>query len=809
MSRKDRYGEGMPESHASSNTAGAAIGRMLGLVVGLLAVSTFAGILMAAFLLPAVTAASGVAKDGVDLFESLPSQLEVEPLNEASRIEAADGSLLATFYSENRIMVPLEDIDKDLQNAVIAVEDRRFYQHNGVDFQGTARAFASNASGGDTQGGSTLTQQYVKNALLMDAFQRNDEEAMKKATETTYVRKLREAKLAISLEKKMSKAEILQGYLNLAQFGPSQYGVETAAQHYFSKSAKDLNPGEAALLAGITNSPNANDPVAHPEAAKKRQNTVLFAMKSQGYISEADYKKYTAQNINELLKVKNVRAGCADAQGSGFFCDYVTRSLLADPNFAPTFEERRDLLYGGGLTIKTTLDPGKQKLAMEIVNRRVPATSESGFGHTIVTTEPGTGRILAMAQNRNFNPFQGAKRGETSINYNVPKNLGGGTGFPVGSTFKPFVLTQYLKNGGSIWDSVKTNREKFTTFPAKCLPSGRWFEKDGWDPDNAVSVRLGPTQTILDATKFSVNTSYARIARSTDLCDIAATARTMGVVPAYFDDSTEEAAKAPIQDVFGANTVAPSVLALGQLNVSQLDMAAAYATFAAHGKFCTPVGITQVLDRNGKKLNFTGSTCSQVLEPKVADAVAWTLKQDLEDPRATGMGKTIPGHDAGGKTGTSTGQFHTWYVGFTGQMSTAVWFGSPSGDVSPGGFNVDDLYLRKGHVWGNTVSLPTWQEFMTRASEGMPNIPFPPEPPRPPKPKKPEDDDAAGARSDDREKNDDSRGDNGQKNDSGAQNNADQKRGANDQSGGNSGQEGNDAPQDSGNTGDREQQEGN
>src|SRR5699024_5279960 len=260
---------------ASGRSLPVALMQTIYLLLGLLAVSALAGVLMAAFFLPMVSAGSAVAKDGVALFDPHTSEREVEPLNEASRIEAADGSLLATFYTENRIMVPLEDISPHIQHAVIAVEDRRFYEHGGIDPKGMVRAFASNAAGGATQGGSTLTQQYVKNALLMDAVQRGDQEDQLEATEQSYGRKLREAKLALSLEKKWTKAEILNAYLNVAQFGPSQYGVETGARHYFSKSAADLNPGEAALLAGVTNGPNQYDPVSHPEAGQKRRNEVL------------------------------------------------------------------------------------------------------------------------------------------------------------------------------------------------------------------------------------------------------------------------------------------------------------------------------------------------------------------------------------------------------------------------------------------------------------------------------------------------------------------------------------------------------
>lgn len=697
------------------------------LLLGLLAVSGLAGVLMAAFFLPAVSVASSAAEDGATLFDSYPTELKVAPLNEASRIEAADGTLLATFYSENRIMKPLDQISPNIQKAVISVEDRRFFEHGGVDMRGMARAFVNNAMGsGGTQGGSTLTQQYVKNALLMDAVQSNDKEAIKLATEQTYGRKLREAKLALSLESdpEWSKEKILNAYLNVAQFGPSQYGVETGAQHYFSKSAKDLNPGEAALLAGITNGPNQYDPVAHPKAGQKRRNEVLGHMKRDGHITQEEYDKYTKQPVEEMLKIKNVRAGCGDAGHNGFFCDYVTRTLLHDPNFAKTPEERRKLLYGGGLTIRTTLDPRMQKEAVDLLERRVPGASEHGFGHSIVTVEPGSGKILVMAQNRSFNPYEKVKPGETAINYNVPYALGGSYGFPVGSTFKPFVLLNWLENGKTITDRVSTRREVMTTFPARCLPRGRWFEKAGYNPDNAVSVPLQPMMAVADATKFSINTSYANMARQLDLCDIANGARKLGVVPAPMNQYKSETWNGPIQDVYKTE-LAPSVVVLGEVRISALDMAAAYATFPADGAYCRPVGIAEIKDRNNKPISFTGKDCKQAVDKKVAETMSSVLKEDLRDPKATGKGQVLDGgRDAGGKTGTSSQQFHTWYVGFTRQLSTAVWFGHPTANKRPADFSVDDMPLVRGKVWGNTVSLPTWKEFMNKASQGMPNKPF-------------------------------------------------------------------------------------
>lgn len=719
-----------PSRPGQGRSLPAALAQTLYLLLGIIAVAGLGGVLLAAFFLPAVSASSAVAEDGVELFESYPSELEVQPLNEASRIEAADGSLLATFYTENRIMVPLEEISPHMRNAVIAVEDRRFYEHGGVDPRGMTRAFLSNAAGGATQGGSTLTQQYVKNALLMDAVQRGDQDDIKAATETTYGRKLREAKLAISLEKKWSKDEILNAYLNVAQFGPSQYGVETASRHYFSKNAKDLNPGEAALLAGITNGPNQYDPVAHPEAGQKRRNEVLGDMRREGYITDEEHAQYTAQPVAEMLKIQDVRAGCADAGRSGFFCDYVTRTLLNDPAFAPTYEERRSLLYGGGLTIRTTLDPAKQKVAEDILQRRVPGEAEHGFGHSIVTVEPGTGKVLVMAQNRVFNPHQEIGAGETAINYNVPNALGGSNGFPVGSTFKPFVLQEWIENGRSIYDTVSTEREEMNEFPARCLGGGAWRETPGYDPDNAVSVRLQPMETVLNSTKFSVNTSYANMARQLDLCDIAETARSVGAVPATYNPYDQATWDMPIEDMYSTE-LAPSVVVLGELRIAALDMAGAYATYAAGGVYCRPQAVTEVIDRDGEPMPITGTQCEQRVEKEDADTMAWVLQQDLEDPRATGKGRTIPGHPAGGKTGTSGEQFHTWYVGFTRQMSTAVWFGHPQANIRPSGFQVDDTYLRRGKVWGNTVSLPTWQEYMTVVHEGLPSEGFPAAPPMP------------------------------------------------------------------------------
>src|SRR5699024_7946120 len=273
------------------------------------------------------------------------------------------------------------------------------------------------------------------------------------------------------------------------------------------------------------------------------------------------------------------------------------------------------------------------------------------------------------------------------INYNVPRTLGGGNGFPVGSTFKPFVLQDWLEHDRSIYDKVSTERRPISKSPAKCLSRRSWRSAQAWNPDNAVSVRIQPMETVLNATRFSINTAYTDMARQLDLCEIAETARSIGVVPAGHDPYDPSTYEMPIEDVYGTE-LAPAVLVLGEVRISALDMASAYATWAAGGTYCKPQAISEVLDRNGDPIAISGhdgdprgaSTAdgAQGGERHAAAAVAGTPSPDRADPKATGKGRTIPGHPAGGKTGTSGEQSHTWYVGFTRQMSTAVWFGHPS-----------------------------------------------------------------------------------------------------------------------------------
>src|SRR5450759_5150070 len=597
-----------------------------------------------ALAMPFVASAGGVANSSTQFFDQLPSQLARNTLSQQSRIFAADGSLLATFYWENRIVVPLDQIAKPIQQAVIATEDKRFYEHGGIDPQGLVRAAVKNATTSDVQGASTLTQQYVKNVLIEAASSAGDVAGVQAARATSLIRKLREAKLAITLEKTMTKNEILAGYLNIAQFGASVYGVEAASLHYFGKSAKDVTYVEAALLAGITQSPSRWDPILHPEAAVQRRDVVLGVMRDQGVITPAQYADAMKITIKDMLaNASKDTLGCRTAGDSGFFCDYVTKVIRNDPAFGKTVAERINLLYRGGLDISTTLDPRLQSLAVTEVRNSVPDLDPSGLGAALVSVEPGTGKILAMAENRTFDPAPTPPVGSTAVNYNTDQAYGGSRGFSPGSAFKPFVLTDWLLQGHSlseVVDATQKTRQK-SSFQAKCLGAHPFTGPD-YRPGNVDGAGTG-LMTVLKATANSVNTAFVDIGNQLDLCDITNVAESLGFHRA------DGAKINPFPSmIHGTNEVAP------------LTMAAADATFAANGTFCSPVAITKVTDTTGKELPIPDAGCHQVLEQRITNAVEFAMSKVLSEGTAK-KSALAGGRVAAGKTGTTQNNIALWF----------------------------------------------------------------------------------------------------------------------------------------------------
>ncbi|MEC7102664.1 MAG: transglycosylase domain-containing protein, partial [Actinomycetota bacterium] len=496
------------------------IGRLLALAVG----SVVAGVIVGLMLLPFAGAAGVITRDVISDFESLPASLSTPPLPERSVILASDGSLLATLYYQNRVEVPLNSIAPVMRQAIIAIEDVRFLEHNGVDARGVVRALARNTTaGGIEQGSSTLTMQYIKNVLVNQATSAED---LEQARGDSFTRKIREARLALALEKRFSKGEILARYLNIAYFGSGAYGVEAAARRYFSKPAADLNLIEAATLAGIVKGPTAYDPLRNPENATQRRNVILQRMATAGFITPEQSARATAIPMEDVLNPTRTSNGCTSSYAP-FFCDYVLQTILTDEAFGETPEEREAFLRRGGYTIRTTLDPKVHQSATNTVNEFIPPDDDSRKAAAVSMVEPGTGNIIAMTQNRTWGT---SGVGKTTYNYNTDRSMGGTIGMQAGSTFKIFTLAAALEAGISPYEPIDS-------------PSPATFEGfvncDTGVPFPTVTVNNSTTSgflTMAQATAFSTNTYFMAIEERTGICRVAEIAESMGVYTGSGDE---------------------------------------------------------------------------------------------------------------------------------------------------------------------------------------------------------------------------------------------------------------------------------
>ncbi|QTG79649.1 transglycosylase domain-containing protein [Arthrobacter crystallopoietes] len=653
-------------------------------------VSVLCGVLTAGLLVPSVAVAAAGANTSVDIFDQLPSDLETNPMDEPSTIYSADGEVIATFYAENRVPVTLDKVSQHMQDAIVSIEDSRYYEHNGVDLQGIMRAAASNLAGGSLQGASTLTMQYVNNVLID-----NGVEEGKSADELTIsgtkniTDKLREAKLAIAVEREYSKEEILQGYLNIVLFSGQTYGVEAAAQTYFGIPAAELNIAQSAMLAGMVQSPNYFNPVTNPEATKERRDTVLGAMLRNGKITQKEYDDAVASDLE--IDLQPVQSGCVGAEFAAYFCNYVENLVMQSDSFGADAAERAKLLARGGLKIQTTLDSRLQEEAQEQIEEQVPVGDGSGAGSAMVSVEPGTGKILAMAQNTNYTPEAG--EGNTELNFNVDPDMGGTPyGFQPGSTVKPFTTIAWLEAGNALSDVVDASRTYYPggyNWTASCLPATAYFSE--WDFKNALPGYDRP-MTVSEGLTSSVNSATAAQAAALDLCEIRDVYSKLGVHRA----------------VDGEPMVVnnPSFVIGGQ-EVSPLTMAAAFATFASGGEYCEPIALTEVTDSEGKSYEIPEPGCEQVLAPGVAAAISKPL-QDLVQEMP---GNISPiGVPAAAKTGTTDLSEQTWTVGYTKGISTASWVGNWTSYSSLNYVPINGVV--RDYVDGSTIAGAQWTEYM-------------------------------------------------------------------------------------------------
>ena len=666
--------------------------------VKFLGVSVLSGVLLAGLALPAVGAMGLTAKDTAESFQNIPDDFKTPPLTQATQIFDAKGGLIAKVYERDRTVLSADQMSPYMRHAQVDIEDARFYEHGAVDLKGVLRAVGKNAeSGTAAQGASTLTQQYVKNVNVEKAG--DDQAAVLEAQRKTLGRKIQELKVAIKLEEDLTKDQILTNYLNITFYGHQAYGVEAASQRYFSKSNKDLTIAEAATLAGLVQNPSQYDPVRYPDNTIKRRNTVIDKMLENKHITADQAKEAKAAPLG--LKYKDPQNGCITAQaGMGFFCDYVRHVVKQDPAFGKTADDRKKLWDTGGLNIYTTLDPDKQAAAQNAVTKKVNVTDQVSAAATMM--EPGTGKILAMAQTRPYGLDQ--NKNQTVVNLNVDAAMGGGNGFQTGSTFKPILAAAALEAGMSNTQSFPS--ENKIDYPQVSTCNGTWknTDKPKATVKNESTGEVGPYE-LKQAMALSVNTYFVEMEQQVGLCAMKQMANKLGI--------TQSAKGDPFQEV-------PSMV-LGTLELSPLTMANVYATFAARGKYCTPIAINKITTVDGKELKVPQSQCNQVFSEQTADSLNTVLLNVTEKGTAAALGLD-DGRKIAGKTGTTDEKKAAWFDGYTPSLATAVWLGGPAGGVKMKNINIGGKHFDE--VFGADGPGPIWQMAMNQALKGTPLEPI-------------------------------------------------------------------------------------
>jgi len=773
---------------------------VLGGIVGLLALSGIAGVLIVAPLAPAIAISGSAASTAASLFDSMPNYLEIDRLMLPTTIYARDPASgqdveLTSFYDQNRVPVTFDEVSVVMYDAILASEDPRFYEHGGIDILGTTRALISNVQGGVTQGGSSISQQYVKNVLV----QRCERDAV--ATETAsrdevlracwkdatdasgadgYERKLQEIRYAVAVEQQYSKNVILLGYLNIANFGGTTYGIEAAARYYFNTTAARLTLGQAATLAGIVQNPNtfridrpagsiagsdgalfnkaadgsvddvtpgtlaaldtllaqgtitpeqylaAGDPYS---ASKGRQLYVLDRMREDGRITEDQYVAAAVEPI--VPAIQPALVGCA-ATSAPFFCQYVVYTVRNDPDYAAAFgetpQDRQRSLTRDGLNIYTTLDWRMQNASQQAMQQYAPQTvAGMDFGAATVSIEAPTGRILSISQNNLFTEdadLAASNGAYTSLIYAGDLVHGASKGFPTGSTFKLFTLVDWLEKGHSLFQSVNGSLRMIPRLADRC--EGPWINEEKHIVRNFGGVR-GYTGTPMQFTAQSLNSGYLGMAEQLDLCDIEEVAARLGVTRG---DGT------PV-DIDGAAAI------IGTNNIAPVALAAAYAAIANNGVYCIPRAIERVVDAEGDELPVPGDRCTQAVSPGVAAAADFALQGVTRAGGTGAAGNPNDGTPTIGKTGTHE-QYQTWFVQSNTRVTTAAWVGNINGfgDLFHTSFNgrllsairlplVKDIQLTADQLFpGGGFPAPP-AELVSRPVAPPPSTPAPPPPSTP------------------------------------------------------------------------------
>ncbi|MCL2735988.1 MAG: penicillin-binding protein [Propionibacteriaceae bacterium] len=697
-----------------------------------LLVSVLAGLLVAGLAIPAAALAGVTSTTLFSSLTKLPEALETPPQAERTSILLADGSMLTQLYDENRVIVTLDQVAPIMKQAQVAIEDDRFYSHGALDLRSLAKAVLSNigSSGG---GGSTLTQQYVKQVLVEQAMQMPTEEerqaALADAQGRTIQRKVREMRYAIALEQQFSKDQILENYLNIAYYGDGAYGVEAAAHHYFNTTAADLTLAQAAMLAGIVQTPvrNPADPDERADSIARR-DVVIDRMLELGLITKEDADAAKAEGFDPSL-IQGMPNGCDGVTDVDYIqvCQFILNNLQSDafPSLGSSKQDRLDTLRTGGYTITTTIDPTRQKAAQDAISSRI--ADADPVKSTVVEMQPGTGVIWAAAQNRRELGYSNDDlvNGKSSFQYFAPQSLGGDEGAQPGSTFKGFVVSAALDAGvpPSKQFDAKGRMDFSNDYFMSC--NGPVKASKGWvvsnDSDSGV-------MDMYHGTANSVNTYFVQLEELIGICASATMAETLG---AEVSDPTADEEHPNLL----AYNVDPS-FTLGVAYVSPLSMAVAYSTLAARGLRCDPVIIGSIQDRSGNQVPIPNGNCRQVIRQEVADGANAVLGNAFTYGTARGWGLG-GGRTMSGKTGTTDNGSAAWLIGYAPNIvgvsmvaadTNGVWndFWAPyirEGAKSMIGVKLPVSGTRLSGV-GAADAGPIWRAAMSVAVDDLPVVSF-------------------------------------------------------------------------------------
>ena len=653
-----------------------------------------AGALLAGFLFPWVGGSGLVARNSASLLDALPVELTDQTPAGNTRVLAADGSLITNLYENNRTPVTPDQISPIMKQALVDIEDSRFYDHNGLDVQGTMRALVTNVAAGSVQeGGSTLTQQLVKQTLLQTATTPEDQQA---ATEQNVGRKLREARLAMALEETYDKDEILTRYLNIVYFGHGAYGIQAAAQKYFSVNAIDLTLPQAAMLAGLVQSPTNDDPISNPENAVARRNQVLQRMFDLGHITEPELTEISAQPV-AVAEGADPPNGCIDATIGGFFCAYAVNHLTRELGLSEIDIKR------SGLTIQTTLRPDLQAHGDQAVLDTLAMGDELAGMFTAI--EPGTGHVLAMSTNRRY----GCSDPDCeSVVLNDVASKG------AGSTYKVFTAAAALEAGLGAGTTISTPGNTYTSRVFRGPSCGAGDRNTTTARGMYCVENAGNYPDTLDMVGALIRSSNTYFLALEDrLGSVEAPVRMSERMGLTYDQPTQNSADDIVAGNFGSFT-------LGAEATSPLDLANAYATLGAQGTKCDPTPVVAVLDRAGAPLLnddgqpvVTGNACTpEAISPAIANTLSQILVGDVATPAGTGTRAAIPGHEIAGKTGTSQGRDSVAFVGFMPEYAASVMVFNPKEKQDVGGF-------------GGNMPATIWRAAMAPFLADKPTSPFP------------------------------------------------------------------------------------